>query len=125
MRRPTPACPDCDSGTFDLSRREFLRTAGAVAAGAAAVGSTSLWTGNAMAAPAPNPPETTVKMLYETLTPAQKEKVCFAWDHVDPKRGLLRTRISNNWHITEPTINGDFYTKDQQKLLRQIYEGII
>ena len=77
------------------------------------------------AAPAPNPPETTVKNLYETLTPAQKEKICFAWDYNDPKRGLLRTRISNNWHITDPTINGDFYTKDQQKLIRQIYEGII
>jgi len=111
--------------TADFSRRTFLKAAGTVAASAAAVGPTALWTGSALAAPAPNPPETTVKNLYETLTPEQKKQICFAWDHVDPKRGLLRTRISNNWHITEPQINGEFYTKDQQKMIRQIYEGII
>ena len=44
---------------------------------------------------------------------------------MDPKRGLLRTRVANNWNITKPTINGDFYTSDQQAMIRQVFEGII
>jgi hypothetical protein len=38
---------------------------------------------------------------------------------------LLRTRISNNWHITNPTINSDFYNADQRQIIREIFEGII
>jgi hypothetical protein len=68
--------------------------------------------------------ETAVKALYETLTPTQKEEMCFAWDYEHPKRGLLRTRISNNWKITKPFIASSFYTADQQALIRKIYEDI-
>jgi hypothetical protein len=39
-------------------------------------------------------------------------------------RGLLRTRISNNWQITNKHIASSFYTKDQQELVRAIFEGI-
>ena len=45
-------------------------------------------------------PETAVQALYDSLTETQKKEVCFDWDFMDPKRGLLRTRVSNNWHIT-------------------------
>ena len=31
------------------------------------------------------------------------QEICFAWDYQDPKRGLLRTRVANNWHITKQT----------------------
>src|SRR5206468_2588307 len=47
-----------------------------------------------------------------------------AWDHEDPKLGLLRTRVSNNWQITKPEIRSQFYTKDQQEICRAIYEGL-
>src|SRR5262249_33735789 len=47
------------------------------------------------------------------------------WDHMDKDRGLLRTRVSNNWQITKPTLQGDFFTKDQQVMVRQIYEGLL
>jgi hypothetical protein len=77
------------------------------------------------AAPTAQRPETLVKTLFDTLSDTQRKAVSFDWDYVDPKRGLLRTRVSNNWQITEPSINSDFYTKDQQQLVRQIYEGII
>jgi hypothetical protein len=60
-----------------------------------------------------------------SLSDKQKQTVCFNWDHLDPKRGLLRTHISNNWHITEPVINDEFYTKDQRAMIRHIFEGII
>ncbi len=109
-------CPDC------LPRRDFLKTAAATTAALAIPGLVR----PAWAAPtADDKAETLVKSLYETLTPGQKEAVCFGWDHTDPERGLLRTRISNNWHITKPVINSDFFTADQRQLIRSIFENII
>ena len=67
-----------------------------------------------------------MKVLFETLSAGQREKICFPWDHKDAERGLLRTRIAANWDITENYINDtDFYTKDQQAIIRKIFEGII
>ncbi len=57
------------------------------------------------------------------LKPEQKSKVCYEWDYMDPKRGLLRTRVANNWKITEEEINSDFYTSDQQAVIKDIFEG--
>ena len=65
-------------------------------------------------------PESLVKVLYDTLSPKQRETICFAWDYQDPKRGLLRTRVANNWDITEQIRQRrDFYTKDQQAIIRE------
>jgi hypothetical protein len=71
------------------------------------------------------PPETVVKRLYESLSEKQRKAVCFEWDHVDPQRGLLRTRISANWRITEPPIHSEFYSAEQQQMIRRIFEGIL
>ena len=65
-----------------------------------------------------------MKLLYESLKPEQRKEVCFAWDYVDPKRGLLRTRLENNWRITKPAIKSEFFTADQQAMIRTIFEGI-
>src|SRR5262249_1759379 len=67
--------------------------------------------------------ETAVKALYQSLSDAQKKDVCFDWDYKD-SRGLLRTHVSNNWHITKPTIDGNFFTKDQKALIFDVYKGI-
>jgi hypothetical protein len=109
-------CPDC------VSRREFLAAASvgtaAIAAGA--------WPRIAKArTTSGDTAEDVVKVLYASLSPKQKETVCFGWDHEDPQRGKLRTRISNNWHITKPVINSDFYTDDQRRYVRDIFERII
>ena len=64
-----------------------------------------------------------MKVLYEMLKPEQRSKVCYEWDHTDPKRGLLRTFVANNWNINDQEINGDFYTDDQQAVIRSIFEG--
>lgn len=121
MNREPRSCPDCGDPP-QMARRTFLTAAGATAA-AVSLGLPA--TARAAEEPAKSAPESLVKTLYGTLTPKQKETICFAWDHQDPKRGLLRTRISNNWHITEPIISSEFYTKDQQQLVRAIFEGII
>lgn len=102
-----------------INRRQLLQT-GAVAAGGLAAGS-SLF---ADAAPAVTA-ESLTAQLFETLSPKQRETICFDWDHHDKKRGLLRTFVANNWNITKPSINDDFYTADQQHQIRQIFEAII
>jgi hypothetical protein len=113
-------CRDCDSPS-EVSRRQFLKSAGAAAL---AVGTTPLLA-NAISISVAKTPETVSKLLFESLSPKQKETICFAWDHQDKERGLLRTRIANNWNITEPNIASDFYTKDQQAMIKDIFEEII
>lgn len=125
----TRACPDCSTDLL-LPRRSFLRTAGA-AAMATAVAAPSLsfpnWAVAKDVPSAASQPESLVKVLFESLTELQRKDVCFDWDYNDTanKRGLLRTFVANNWQITKPELNGDFYTKDQRHLVREIFKGII
>jgi len=114
-------CPDCET-TSEFSRREFLKTAGVAAA---AVGAAPLVARGAVTLPSGSTPESVAKLLYESLNDEQKKEICFAWDFTEDKRGLLRTRISNNWNITKPTIASDFYTSDQQAMIKHIFENII
>ena len=106
-----------------INRRAFLEstagTAAALAAGAAVGSSAMAEESSATTA------ETMVQNLYGTLSDSQKKNICFDWDHKDPKRGLLRTFVANNWNITRPEINDDFYSDDQRELIRGIFEGII
>ncbi len=120
MDKNKVVCPDCDGGELNLDRRGFLRTA-AVAAVALPLGATA----RVVAAPTPkSAPETAVKALFDTLDDKQKKEVCFAWDFKDA-RGLLRTHVSNNWQITKPHIHSDFYTKDQQGVIYDIFKGLL
>src|SRR5690606_19956317 len=114
------------------NRREFLHSSAATAIGLGLAGTMPL--GSVFAAEkvaeevtksAGPAPESLVKTLYETLSPGQKEKICFAWDHKDEGRGLLRTRVSANWEITDKYVNSDFYKPEQQEMIRKIFEGII
>ena len=69
-------------------------------------------------------PETLVKVLYESFSPKQREQVCFDWQHQDTDRGLLRTRVANNWDITDHYLNDEFFTDDQRAMVRGIFEGL-
>src|SRR5262249_51813765 len=108
------SCPDCEEGfSFNFSRRDFLRTT-LLRAAAAGLGVPLFAVPRADGAPTrKSAAETAVRALYESLTDDQKKAVCFAWDYEDKanKRGILRTHVSNNWQITKPHINGDFFTK--------------
>ncbi|MGE5195335.1 MAG: DUF3500 domain-containing protein [Deltaproteobacteria bacterium] len=118
------SCPDCSESGYPVNRREFVRVVGS---SAAAVAAASALPGRLFAEDKPRPAsESLVKKLYDLLTPAQKEEVCFPWDYTDD-RGLLRTRVSNNWNITDVTklnVGGSFFTKDQQDLIREIFLGL-
>jgi hypothetical protein len=128
----------CDPASFPgprpaIGRREFLHHAGhsALALGAAAC--LAPWASAEQAAVAAataagaagGTPESLVKLLYESFTPGQREKICFAWDHQDKARGLLRTRVDANWLITEQIVDSDFYTGEQRELIGAIFHGIV
>ncbi|MEZ6071828.1 MAG: DUF3500 domain-containing protein [Pirellulales bacterium] len=116
-------CPDCRETAPGVDRRDFLKTAGAVVAVGSVPGLVrSVSAGEAAQA---STPESIVGHLYESLTPGQREKICFDWNYMDPERGLLRTRVANNWQITEPAINDDFYTDDQRQMILDIFHGIV
>jgi len=108
-----------DTSSFD--RRRFLKT---TAAGAAVASLVPVAARAALRPSIDDSAESLVKVLYEKLDAKQRAAVCFAWDHRD-ERGLLRTHVSNNWHITSPVINTEFFTDEQRDLIRKIFEGII
>ena len=103
------------------ARRDFLKQAGAFALTASGV---PLLSAASAVPPGEKTPETLVSILFETLTPQQKNEVCFEWNHMAGDQGLLRTRLENNWKITEPSIKSGFYTTEQQQLIRSIFEGM-
>jgi hypothetical protein len=126
METKKPVCPICDGDEgMNLDRRDFLRTVGVTAATAAA--GVPLWaTPIAQAAPTPtSAAETAVKVLYDSLTDPQKKEICFDWNHKASGRGLLRTHVSNNWQITRHQIRSDFYSKQQQIIIHDIFKGIV
>jgi hypothetical protein len=111
MNLPVPSCSDCAA----VSRRDFLKTS---IAGIAAVSAGGLAVPAAYAAPTPaSKSETLVATLYKSLSEAQRQAVCHPFDHP------LRQKVDNNWHINKSYV-GEFYTKDQQEMIRQIFVGL-
>jgi len=106
-----------------LPRRRFLSGAVATAAGAIVI------PGSSRPARAESATDTTAETiaqaLHASLSPQQRQAVCFGWDHVHPKFGLLRTRVANNWNATQPEVASDFFTKDQQRMVRDVFEQLI
>lgn len=125
-REKKVVCPDCgEEEAMPVGRRDFLKTVTAAAAATATGGLSLLTAPLAKAAPTPkSAAETAVKALYETLSDTQKKTICFDWDYKDAKRGLLRTHVSNNWQITKPTVDSDFFTKDQRALVLEVFKSI-
>jgi len=108
----------------DFNRRDFVRVAG----GAAAVGLSGIVTPGIVLAEEKNPSnEQLVEKLYKSLSDEQRKSVCFAWDHKDKERGLLRTHVSNNWSITDRNrlnVGGSFFTADQRDMIEAIFFGL-
>jgi hypothetical protein len=129
--RPFEICPDCAGGEISsvtipsVNRRQFVKTLGATAVAASSLSLPGVafakeGAGSANSGPVP---ESLAKKLYGSLTPAQRQKVCFPWDYTDA-RGLLRMHVSNNWQITEEKVASDFFAKDQQELIEALYFGL-
>ena len=124
MTQKNPICPDCSPEMRALDRRDFLKTASAAVAVAGVATTLPVWA-RAKETTAASPPESIVKILHDSLSAQQKSAVCYDWDHIDSERGLLRTHISANWHINDEVINSDFFTDEQRKMIRDIFEGIV
>ena len=119
-------CPDCgESVLAGQNRRVFLKTAG-VAAAAVVTSGLPVWAvaKSAAATIAVGPSETAAKELFESLSEEQRKEICFDWDYVHPERGLLRTHVSNNWQITKPHIESEFFTKQQKALAHDVYKSL-
>ena len=104
-----------------LSRRHFITTT-ALAAATLPAGSQVLAkskTGSSKTA------ENYVQLLHASLKDSQKKVLCFPWDHRDKKNGLLRSHVSNNWRITNHALTSNFYTNEQQHLIRKVWEGLV
>ena len=120
-------CRDCDSTEIQpFNRRQFVQT---TAAAAAATSTGLLLPHNSLRAAAASDAssEQLVRRLYDSLSETQRAKICFAWDHQDEDRGLLRTHVSNNWNITDvKTLNvgGSFFTADQRDMIEAIFFGL-
>jgi hypothetical protein len=132
-RKPN-TCPDCelDSGLNfqNVDRRKFLKTTGSVAVVSAALPATLLSAAPQAVDDPQATPETLVKQLYDSMNEKQRAGVCFDWDQLKTfksgisKEGLLRTRVENNWQVTDKKINSKFYTADQQEIIRAIFDGL-
>ena len=116
MNKPSSS-PSCDCCT-EISRRSFIQSA-ATLAGASAVSlpGANLLTRPVRAASAAAKSETLVTTLYKSLSEEKRKAICFPFDHP------LRSKVDNNWHITDKTIAG-FFDKDQQEMIRQIFMGL-
>ena len=109
------SCPDCER---PVDRRTFMRNVGSAAlVGAAAPA--FLAARPAHAAPtAKSAAETAIGRFYDSLTDSQKQTIVFPFDHE------LRKKISANWHVTKPTLDDDFYTKEQRALVHEIVRNV-
>lgn len=83
-----------------MDRRDFIKTAALAAAVPAQAGTADS--------------ETLTATLYKSLTPEQKSKVCFPFDHP------LRSKVDANWFITPYKI-AEFYTREQQAMIDEIF----
>src|SRR5947208_624633 len=59
-----------------------------------------------------------IKALHDSLTPAQKKAMCFAWDHNGRSRVPLRLHVSNNWAVSGQTARS--FTREQQGLIENV-----
>src|SRR6266480_2340355 len=106
---------ECCSG---ITRRTFLKATVVGAAAVAASPLPSLAVSQAeKAATKKATSETFVTTLFKSLNEEQSKAVCFPFDHP------LRSKVDNNWMITDKKIF-EFFTKDQQAMIREIFTGL-
>lgn len=118
-RDPNLVGPE-NSIDWPVSRRQFVRGVGAaaLAAGVPLIG------GQAEAAAAaakvgPTPSdlsETAVARFYKTLSKAQRDEICFGFDHAK------RSQVGANWAIVKPTISD--MSSEQQALCTEIMKNL-
>ena len=101
------------------TRRDFLGTAGALAATSVGASSWLAASGAVHAGPSfSSRAETVIGEMYESLTENQRAAVCKGFN--DP----LRKRVNANWHVVKANIGSDFYSKSQQSMALEIVKQL-
>jgi len=109
---------DCEC-CREVTRRTFLKSTSVAAATVAVAGPASMLAatpaGKAAAERATS--ENLAATLYNSLSDVQRKAIVFPFDHP------LRSKVDNNWNITDKKIF-EFFTKDQQAMIREIFTGL-
>jgi hypothetical protein len=100
-----------------LKRRSFIRSA-AAASSALLLPSAALQAGLYSGPSRTSAAETAVTEFFGTLTEEQKKVLLLPFNHPN------RTRISANWHVTEPTLGEKFFTTQQREMVGRIVKGL-
>lgn len=103
-----------DKGT-NVDRRRFLSTVGAAAV---AGGLSGLMPRETLGAGSQPGAEEAVKELYASLSDSQKKVLCLPFNHKS------KSKINPNWHITEPTLDEEFYSKAQRELASRAVKSL-
>ena len=97
-----PSCPDCDHPELLPSRREFLKSAGTLAAVAAAGTPLVGTSGRIDRLGTVIAPRNHRQVALRYAQRSTRKTICFAWDYRPPARACSAPRVSNNWHVTKP-----------------------
>jgi hypothetical protein len=121
-------CPDCEADGVD--RRSFLFTVGGTAVTLASLEAVPKLVGAQPAAAQPaqparaKPAEALIRELYEGLTPAQRQRVVYAWNHgAGNNQTPTRQRMYNAAIFANHNI-GAVYTPAQKELNERILRAI-
>lgn len=101
-----------------ISRRRFVQGIGAaaVAAGVPLIGGQAAAAAPKTGSSSCDLAETAVARFYKTLGKAQRDEICFGFDHAK------RSQVGANWAIVKPTI-GDL-TSEQKALCTEIMKNL-
>lgn len=100
-----------------VDRRAFTRAVAAASVAAALPGralQAAVFSGPSRTSAA----ETAVTEFYQSLSGDQKKVICL------PFGNAKRTRISANWHITDPILGDDFFSDKQREMVGRIVRGL-
>jgi len=113
---------ECDGCSHQIARREFLKTTvtsvAALAAAGPLTGMAAHFEPAKVIANRIGTPETLVGALHKTLTEEQRKAICFPFEHP------LRSKVDNNWFITDKKIGSSFFTKDQRQMVKDIFHDL-
>jgi len=113
---------DCGCCSNPSSRREFLKTTvtsvAALAAAGPLTGMAARFEPAKVIGNRVGTPETLVGTLYKTLGEEQRKAICFPFEHP------LRSKVDNNWFITDKKVGSSFFTKDQRQMIKDIFHDL-
>ncbi len=124
-------CPDCDA-IDGLDRRNFLMTVGGTAVTLASLEAIPTLAIAQQAQPAQpaaqparaKPAEALIRELFTSLTPAQRERVVYAWNHGNANNQTPTRQRMYNAPIFGPHSIGAVYTPAQKELNQRILRAI-